>query len=144
VIEGIWSTKPGLMLVRRRPDESVLESAPCPVAVPPPGYADLASPSLRRIGVMSDPDQASATFAEAAVLAEGAGAELVELPDADWHTAAATCRSEGLDLLVVGADPDGPLARLLSDPPDCPLLLCNHVFEPDEREYLLALTGLDA
>jgi nucleotide-binding universal stress UspA family protein len=101
LIEGLWDTKPGLVLVHGRPLEAVLREAPCPVAVPPRDYAAHAPASLRRVGVAFDGwDESQAALREAATLAEGAGADLVVLMVADPHTAASAVVREDDDALL--------------------------------------------
>jgi nucleotide-binding universal stress UspA family protein len=131
LIEGVWDTKPGLMLVHGRPVEAVLREAPCPVAVPPHDYAARAPAALRRIGVAFDGwDESHAALVEAATLAEGAGAELVVLMVADPRTAASAAALDDRDALlghraatvryledvgVSGQVLDGPVVPALAD-----------------------------
>jgi len=131
LIDGLWDTRPGLMVVRgrrgshgERPVDSLAESAPCPVALAPIGYAERAPRELRRIGVGFDGwDESRVALAEAAILAEGAGADLVVLMAGDPHAAASTAERNLERVLpdlsppseVTGRILSGPVARALTD-----------------------------
>ncbi len=95
VTAAVRRRRPGLVVVRSsrrgaRPHEinALVRNAPCPVAVAPAGYAEHAPAALHRVGVAFDGwEESRIALAEAALLVEGAGGELVVLTVSDPHTA---------------------------------------------------------